>query len=196
VPVPFARAPLFPLCLAGPVRLSPSHCLVPSPSLSTSWASPVSSAIPALAKDQRARTRARRRNSRPRRLPTRPSSLFEPRPCPHSLLPPHFAQPRSLARSAHAVQPRRRPVPTSPVNQLAGGHAQRPRAPPRGETSSPMLNFPSYSLSPANFDFASVGVTPHWSHTLDVTKTPPTKLMQHKRCNKVRKYCKIRQHLL
>jgi hypothetical protein len=39
-------------------------------------------------------------------------------------------------------------------------------------------------------------VTPHWSHTLGVTKTPPTKLMQHKRCNKERKYCKIRQHLL
>jgi hypothetical protein len=54
-------------------------------SLSTSWASPVSSALPTLAVDQHARTRARRRNSRPRRPPTRPNSLFEPCPRPHSL---------------------------------------------------------------------------------------------------------------
>jgi hypothetical protein len=34
------------------------------------------------------------------------------------------------------------------------------------------------------------GVTPHWSHTMDITKTPPTKLTQHKRCNKERNIAK------
>jgi hypothetical protein len=55
----FDRAPLFPLCLAGPVRQSPSRCSVRSPSLSlsASWASPVSSALPALAVDQRMHSR-------------------------------------------------------------------------------------------------------------------------------------------
>jgi hypothetical protein len=79
------RAPLLSL-LCGPVLL----VVEPLPralalSLAVPWASPVSSALPALAVDQRARTR---RNPRPQRLPTRPSSLFEPRPRLHSL--PHL----------------------------------------------------------------------------------------------------------
>jgi hypothetical protein len=83
-------------------------------SLSTSWASPVSFALPAPAVDQRARTRARRRNSWPRH----PNSLFEPRMCPHSL-------PRLISCSlapAHAL-------PT--LSYLAGD----PRPPPRSSSS-------------------------------------------------------------
>jgi hypothetical protein len=46
---------------------------------------PVRSALPTPAVDRRVRTRTRRRISRPRRPPTRPAPLLEPRPCPHSL---------------------------------------------------------------------------------------------------------------
>jgi hypothetical protein len=155
-PVPFARTLLFPLCLASPVRQSPSRCPMPSPSLSAPWAFPVSSALPALAVDQRARTRALRRNSRPRRPPTRPSSLFEPgRARTHSRLISHspalsraLPTPPDLARNP-------RPPPRSTSSPEATPSDQELR--PRGETSSPMLNFPSYTLSPANFGFAGVG---------------------------------------
>jgi hypothetical protein len=51
-------------------------------SLSAPWACLVSSAFPAPAVDRRMRTRARRRVSRPRRLPTRPTPFLEPRQCP------------------------------------------------------------------------------------------------------------------
>jgi hypothetical protein len=63
----------------------------PSLSLSASWAFPVSSAIPAPAVDQRARTRSHRRDPRPRRF-AHALAPFEPRPCPHSL-------PRLISRS-------------------------------------------------------------------------------------------------
>jgi hypothetical protein len=48
-------------------------------SLSVSWACLVSSAFPALVVDWRVRIRARRRVSRPRRPPTRPTPFLEPR---------------------------------------------------------------------------------------------------------------------
>jgi hypothetical protein len=64
-------------------------------------------------------TRARRRNSRPRRPPMRPSSLFEPRPCPHSL-------PRLISHSP--ALSRALPTPSD--------LAEDPRSPPRSTSSS------------------------------------------------------------
>jgi hypothetical protein len=76
-------ASLFSLCLAGPFYQALSRCpCAPFFSLSAPWTLPVSST---LVVDRHVRTRARRRNSRPRRSPTRPSSLLEPRQRPHSL---------------------------------------------------------------------------------------------------------------
>jgi hypothetical protein len=51
-------------------------------SISAPWTLPVSSAFVAPAVDQRVRTGARRRVSRPRRPPTRPAPFLEPRQCP------------------------------------------------------------------------------------------------------------------
>jgi hypothetical protein len=51
-------------------------------SLSAPWASFVSSAFFTLAVDRRVRTRARRRISRPRCPPTRPTPFLEPHQCP------------------------------------------------------------------------------------------------------------------
>jgi hypothetical protein len=51
-------------------------------SLSALWTLPASSAFLAPAVDQRVRTRARRRVSRPRRPPTHPAPFLEPRQCP------------------------------------------------------------------------------------------------------------------
>jgi hypothetical protein len=83
-------------------------------SLSAPWTLLVSFALRAPVVDWRVRTRARCQNSWPRRPPTRPSSLLEPRPCPHSLPPPHFAQLHPLSRSAHAAgDPRPLPRPSS-----------------------------------------------------------------------------------
>jgi hypothetical protein len=86
---------------------------------SAPWASPVSSALPALAVDQRTRTHARRWNSRPRRPPTCPSSLFEPYSRPHSL-------PRLI--SHNPALSRALPTPSD----LAGD----PRPPPQSTISS------------------------------------------------------------
>jgi hypothetical protein len=87
-------------------------------SISAQWASPVNFALPALAVDQRERTRARHRNSWPRRPPMRPSSLFEPCPRPHSL-------PRLISHSPALS----RALPTP--SDLAGD----PRPPPRSSSS-------------------------------------------------------------
>jgi hypothetical protein len=84
-------------------------------SLSASWACLVSSAFPALAVDRRVRTRARRRVSRPRCPPTRPSPFLEPRPCPaHTprLISLSFTLSRALPSSPDAAgdpRPRSRP---------------------------------------------------------------------------------------
>jgi hypothetical protein len=50
-------------------------------SLSAPWACPISSAPSALTVDRRVRTRAHRRISQPRRLPTRPAAFLEPHQC-------------------------------------------------------------------------------------------------------------------
>jgi hypothetical protein len=86
-------------------------------SLSATWASRVSSALPAPAVDQRSCTRARHRDPWPRRPPTRPSSLFEPRLRPHELPCLNLHSP-ALARalltpSDHARDPRPPPRPSS-----------------------------------------------------------------------------------
>jgi hypothetical protein len=111
------RAPLFPLCPTGPFYQTPSRCPVCPFSLSTPWASPVSSALPAPAVDQRARTRARRRDPRPRHSAHAPAP-FDPRPCPHSL-------PRLISHSPALT----RALLTLP--DLAGD----PRPPPRPSSS-------------------------------------------------------------
>jgi hypothetical protein len=91
------------LALSLSLRRGPSLSALPSPR--SLWTS--------------ARTRARRRNSRPRRPPMRLSSLFEPRPRPHSF-------PRLISHSPALS----RALPTS--SDLAGDM----RPPPRS-TSSP-----------------------------------------------------------
>jgi hypothetical protein len=72
-------------------------------SLSVPWTLPVSSALPAPVVDRRVRTRARRRNSRPRRPPTRPSSLLEPCQRLHSL--PRLISPSSALSRALPTLP-------------------------------------------------------------------------------------------
>jgi hypothetical protein len=107
-PVPFAHAPLFTLCLTGPLCQVPSRyprALVLSLSLCVR-AYTVSSDLPAPAVDQRARTRASRRNPRPRRPPHMPQLPFSAQPAPTLTPPPHFAQPHPLSHSAHAAIPR------------------------------------------------------------------------------------------
>jgi hypothetical protein len=127
VPVPFAPAHLFPLYLAGPVRQSLSrYPRARSFSLSALWACAVSSTLPAPAVDQRARTHALCRDPRPRRLPTCPSSLFEPRPSPHSL--PHLnSHSPALAHAAHlAGDPRPPPRPSSSPETVPSHPELRP----------------------------------------------------------------------
>jgi hypothetical protein len=110
------RASLLSLCLAGLVRQAPSHCPArPLLSLSAPWTLPVSSALPALAVDQRVRTRAHRQISWPRRPPTRPAPLLEPWQCPH-LLPRLISHSIALSRAlpsppdaARDPRPRSRP---------------------------------------------------------------------------------------
>jgi hypothetical protein len=70
----------------------------PLSSLSASWTLPVRSALPAPVVDQRVRTCARHRISRPRRPPKRPAPFLEPRQ-PHLL--PHLIS-HSIALS-HAL---------------------------------------------------------------------------------------------
>jgi hypothetical protein len=133
-------------------------------SLSAPWASPVSSAFFALAVDQRVRTRARRRVSRPRRPPMRPAPLFRALPVPRAHPSPHFVQLHPLSCSAHAASRCRRPAPTFPTIQLTGDRSKPPRAPPRGETPVPVPNFPYCAMCSSNFAFA--GARPRWSAAL------------------------------
>jgi hypothetical protein len=86
-------------------------------SLSTPWTLPVRSAFLAPAVDQRVRTRARRRVSRPRRLPTRLAPFIESCQCPTHT--PHLIS-RTIILSralpsppAAAGDPRPRPRPSS-----------------------------------------------------------------------------------
>jgi hypothetical protein len=77
---------------------------------------------------------------------------------------PYFAQLHPLSRSAHAASRRRRPAPAFPAIQLAGDRSKPPRAPPRGETTIPVPNFPCCALCSANFTFA--GARPRRSAVL------------------------------
>ena len=97
-PVASPSVPLFPLCLVGPCCQALSRCPVRPFSLSASWTLCVSSALLAPAVDRLVRTCAHRRNSRPRRPPTCPSSLLEPRQRPHSL-PRLISHSSALSRS-------------------------------------------------------------------------------------------------
>jgi hypothetical protein len=65
--------------------------------LSTPWACPVRSDLPAPTVDQRVRTRACHRVSRPRHPPTRPAPFLEPRPCP-ALVPRLISHSFALSR--------------------------------------------------------------------------------------------------
>jgi hypothetical protein len=44
-----------------------------------------------------------------------PQLLLSPRPCPHSLPPPHFTHSRPHSHSTHTARPRWRPAPASPA---------------------------------------------------------------------------------
>jgi hypothetical protein len=129
-PVVSPSVPLFLLYLAGPRCQALSHCPVRpfSLSLSASWTLPVNSALPASAVDRRVRTRARRRNSRPRCPPTRPNSLLEPRSCPHSL-------PRLISHSSALS----RALPTPPDAARDPRPLPRPSSSPETAPSHPEL---------------------------------------------------------
>jgi hypothetical protein len=131
-PPSLARCPVGPTCrrqfpspvLSLPLSVSRARFASVEPlpprvpfSLSTSWACLVSSAFPALAVDQRVRTRARRRISRPRRPPTRPAPFLEPRQCP-AHTPRHISLGFTLSRAlstppATVRDPRPRSRPSS-----------------------------------------------------------------------------------
>jgi hypothetical protein len=110
----------------------------PLSSLSSSWACPVSSAPSTLVVDRRVRTRARRRISRSRRLPTCPAPFLEPSQCPaytprlilHSFTLSH-AMPTPLA-AAGDPRPRSRPSSSSEtapsLTELRPKVSTRPRA--------------------------------------------------------------------
>jgi hypothetical protein len=116
-PVSFARA--LPLSLSfGPgspvVESLPRASLF---SLSAPWANPINSAFLTPAVDQRVRTRARCRVSRPRRPPTRPAPYLEPYQCP-TLAPRLISHNLALSRAllsplAAAGDPCPRPWPSS-----------------------------------------------------------------------------------
>jgi hypothetical protein len=93
-----------------------------------------------------------------------PSSLLRAPPVPHARLSPHFAYPRPLSRSALAASRCRRPALAFSTIQLAGDRTKPPRAPPRGETPLPVLNFPGFALCLANFGIA--GARPRRSTVL------------------------------
>jgi hypothetical protein len=109
-------SPLLPSSLSASwARSARRRAVAPrAPSLSAPWAFPVSSALPASAMDQRARTHAHRRDPRPRRSAHAPAP-FEPPPVPALTPPPHFTQSRPGSRSTHAARPRRRPAPAFPA---------------------------------------------------------------------------------
>jgi hypothetical protein len=100
----------------------------PLSSLSAPWACPVSSSPSALAVDRHVRTRARRRISRPRRPPTRPTPFLEPRQCP-------VHTPRLISLSFTPS----RPLPTSPAAVGDPRPRSRPSSSPETAPSLPEL---------------------------------------------------------
>jgi hypothetical protein len=63
---------------------------------------------------------------------------------------PHFAQAHPLSRTTLAARLRLSSAPAVPTIQPARSRAKPPRAPSRGETSVPVLNFPYSRLTVAN----------------------------------------------
>jgi hypothetical protein len=141
--LPRAHPPSLARCLVGPIcrrqfpsppalslslslsRRPGSQVAEPLPraplsSLSAPWACPVSSAPSALAVDRCVRTRARRRISRPRRLPTCPAPFLEPRQCPT-----HTPRLISLSFTLLALCPRRQPL--TETRARVPGHLARRR---------------------------------------------------------------------
>jgi hypothetical protein len=131
-PVAFhPRAP-HPLCLAGPIRQTPSRCpRTPALSLATLWDPSVSSAFPAPAVDQRARTRTRMPRSPATSPAHAPQLLFEHRPRPHSLPRPishSLALSRALPTPLNLTGDPRPPCQSSSLPEATPGHPElRPK---------------------------------------------------------------------
>jgi hypothetical protein len=89
-----------------------------------------------------------------------PSSLLRAPLMPRTRPSPHFAHPRPLSRSTLVVRRRRRPEPAFPAIKLTGDRPKPPRAPPRGETTLPVPNFPYCALCSSNFAFAGARLKP------------------------------------
>jgi hypothetical protein len=100
--------------------------------LSTPWTLPVSSAFSAPAMDQRVRTHARRRVSRPRRPPTRPTPFLKPRQCP-ALAPRLISHALALSRA----------LPTSPAAAGDPRPRSRPSSSPETTPILPEVRHPS-----------------------------------------------------
>jgi hypothetical protein len=83
-----------------------------------------------------------------------PNSLLIASPMPRAHPSPHFTHPRPLSRSALVFS----------AIQLAEDCSKPPRAPPRGETTIPVPNFPYCALCSSNFAFA--GARPRQSAVL------------------------------
>jgi hypothetical protein len=99
--------PLLSLCHVGPIGQLLSRCPERPFPHSLRRGPALSDAPPALAVDRRVRTRARRRISRPRRPPTRPAPVLEPRQCPAlspRLISCSFALSRALSTPPAATR--------------------------------------------------------------------------------------------
>jgi hypothetical protein len=134
----------------GPGSQVPNRCPPHAPfSLSTPWACLVRSAFLTPAVDQRVRTRARRRVSRPRRPPTRLAPFLEPRQCPAHT--PHLIS-RSFALS--------RALPTPPATAGDPRSCSRPSSSPETAPSLPELRPEVRHPSPCPISFIVPCVCP------------------------------------
>jgi hypothetical protein len=107
-------------------------------SLSASWACLVSSVFFALIVDRRVRTRARRRVSRPRRPPTRPTPILEPRQC-LALAPRLISHTLVLSHALPSPPETRARVPDHPAHRRP--RQASPSSAPRLDTC-PRAQFP------------------------------------------------------
>jgi hypothetical protein len=132
-----SRAPSLSLCLADPVRQSPSRC--PARPLFSLCAV----GLPCQFHPLRARRGPVHAHSRTSpdfsaMTPTHASSsLLRAPPVPRVHPSPHFAQLRPFSRSAHAASRRRRPVPAFPAIRLAGDRSKPPELRPEVRHPSP-----------------------------------------------------------
>jgi hypothetical protein len=98
-----------------------------------------------------------RREDRPCRMPTGPSSLLSTART-RSLPLPHFAHAHPLSHSAAAARARQSKAPAVSAVQDARSRGKPSRALSRGEEQAPMLGFPLISLYRGQF--ALVGARP------------------------------------